>query len=90
MAATPSMRLTHGECQSCFRSCRFIRCEDGKWSRHNVRKVCAAGATGYLGGRLVAPVRAQSVPVMAILKDTSCETDQHTMNNLGATSSLSV
>jgi hypothetical protein len=48
------------------------------------------GQPGYLGRRLVAPVRAQSVPVMAILKDRSCETDQHTMNNLGATSSLSV
>ena len=43
------MKLTHGQCQSCFRSCRFIRCEDGEWRKHDVRKVCAAGATRLPG-----------------------------------------
>ena len=49
------------------------------------RQVCIAGATGYLGSRLVSQLRARSIPVTAILKDRSCESDQHKMNDLGAT-----
>ena len=48
-------------------------------------QVCIAGATGYLGSRLVAQLRARSIPVRAILKDRNCETDQCRMNALGAT-----
>jgi uncharacterized protein YbjT (DUF2867 family) len=49
------------------------------------RQVCVAGATGYLGSRLVAQLRARSMPVVAILKDRSCEADQQRLNALGAT-----
>ena len=49
------------------------------------RQVCVAGATGYLGSRLVAQLRARSMPVVAILKDRSREADQHRLNALGAT-----
>jgi divinyl chlorophyllide a 8-vinyl-reductase len=49
------------------------------------RQVCVAGATGYLGGRLIAQLRARSMPVVAILKDRSCEADQQRLNALGAT-----
>jgi uncharacterized protein YbjT (DUF2867 family) len=48
-------------------------------------QVCIAGATGYLGSRLVAQLRARSMPVVAILKDRSCETDQQRLHSLGAT-----
>lgn len=40
------------------------------------RRVCVAGATGYLGSRLIAQLRARSMPVLAILKDKSCEAAQ--------------
>jgi len=50
-----------------------------------LRQVCVAGGTGYLGSRLVAQLRARSMPVVAILKDRSCEPDQHKLNALGAT-----
>ena len=49
------------------------------------RQVCIAGATGYLGSRVVAQLCARSMPVTAILKDRSCDADQHRMNSLGAT-----
>jgi divinyl chlorophyllide a 8-vinyl-reductase len=49
------------------------------------RQVCIAGATGYLGSRLVAQLRARSIPVLAILKNRSCEADQNRLNALGAT-----
>jgi divinyl chlorophyllide a 8-vinyl-reductase len=49
------------------------------------RQVCVAGATGYLGSRLIAQLRARSMPVGAILKDRSCEADQHRLNALGVT-----
>jgi uncharacterized protein YbjT (DUF2867 family) len=48
-------------------------------------QACIAGATGYLGSRLVAQLRARSMPVVAILKDRSCEADQQRLNALGAT-----
>ena len=48
-------------------------------------KVCVAGATGYLGSRLVAQLRARSMPVVAILKDRSCPADQQKLNALGVT-----
>ena len=48
------------------------------------RQVCVAGATGYLGSRVVAQLRARSIPVTAILKDRSCDADQHRLNGLGA------
>jgi uncharacterized protein YbjT (DUF2867 family) len=49
------------------------------------RQVCVAGATGYLGSRLIAQLRARSMPVVAILMDLSCEADQQRLNALGAT-----
>jgi divinyl chlorophyllide a 8-vinyl-reductase len=49
------------------------------------RQVCVAGATGYLGSRLIAQLRARSIPVVAILKDRFCEADQHRLNALGVT-----
>jgi divinyl chlorophyllide a 8-vinyl-reductase len=49
------------------------------------RQVCVAGTTGYLGSRLVAQLRARSIPVVAILKDRFCEADQHRLNALGVT-----
>jgi uncharacterized protein YbjT (DUF2867 family) len=49
------------------------------------RQVCVAGATGYLGSRLVAQLRARSMPVTAILRDRSCEAEQYKLNALGAT-----
>jgi uncharacterized protein YbjT (DUF2867 family) len=48
-------------------------------------QACIAGATGYLGSRLVAQLRARSMPVVAILKDRFCEADQHRLNSLGVT-----
>ena len=48
-------------------------------------QVCIAGSTGYLGRRLVAQLRTRSMPVTAILKDRSCQADQHNLNALGAT-----
>ena len=47
-------------------------------------QVCIAGATGYLGRRLVAEMRARRLPVMAILKDRSCDEDQRNLTGLGA------
>ena len=47
--------------------------------------VCVAGASGYLGRRVVADLRARSVPVVAILKDRSRMTDQSDLARLGAT-----
>jgi divinyl chlorophyllide a 8-vinyl-reductase len=47
-------------------------------------RVCVAGATGYLGSRVVAELRARSLPVVAILKDRSSEKDQRRMIDLGA------
>ena len=49
------------------------------------RRVCVAGATGYLGSRLVAQLSSRSMPIVAILKDRSCEADQHRLIALGAT-----
>ena len=49
------------------------------------RQVCIAGATRYLGTRLVAQLRARSMPVVAILKNRSCEADQHRLSALGVT-----
>jgi len=49
------------------------------------RQVCVAGATGYLGTRVVAQLRARSMPVTAILRDRSCDADQQRMNGLGVT-----
>ena len=49
------------------------------------RRVRIAGATGYLGSRLVAQLRALSMPVVAILKDKSCEADHDRLSALGAT-----
>ena len=49
------------------------------------RRVCIAGATGYLGSRLIAQLRARSMPVLAILKDKSCEAAQVKLSALGAT-----
>jgi len=48
------------------------------------RQVCVAGATGYLGRRLVAELRARSIPVVAILKDRSRDEDQRRLTTLGA------
>ena len=50
-----------------------------------LRQVCVAGGTGYLGSRIVAQLRARSMPVVPILRDRSCEADQHRLNALGAT-----
>ena len=47
-------------------------------------QVCVAGATGYLGRRVVAELRARSLPVVAILKDRSCHEDQRRLLGLGA------
>ena len=47
-------------------------------------QVCIAGATGYLGRRVVAELRARSSPVVAILKDHSCYEDQRRLIELGA------
>jgi uncharacterized protein YbjT (DUF2867 family) len=47
-------------------------------------RVCVAGATGYLGARVVATLRARAIPVVAILKDRSRETDIHRITALGA------
>jgi len=47
-------------------------------------QVCVAGATGYLGRRLVAELRARSLPVTAILKDRSRDEDQRQLIGLGA------
>jgi uncharacterized protein YbjT (DUF2867 family) len=47
-------------------------------------RFCAAGATGYLGSRVVAELRARSMPTVAILKDRSSEKDQRRMADLGA------
>ena len=49
------------------------------------RQVCVAGATGYLGSRLVTQLRARSMAIVAILRDRSCEADQRKLNALGAT-----
>jgi divinyl chlorophyllide a 8-vinyl-reductase len=47
-------------------------------------KVCIAGASGYLGRRLVARLRAGSTPVVGILKDRSGAADQTTLTSQGA------
>jgi len=47
-------------------------------------QVCVAGATGYLGRRVVAELRTRSLPVVAILKDRSCDDDQRRLMGLGA------
>ena len=47
-------------------------------------KVCVAGATGYLGRRVVAELRARYVPVVAILKDRTCVADQTGVASQGA------
>lgn len=47
-------------------------------------RVCVAGATGYLGSRVVAELQARSMPTVAILKDRSSEKDQRRMTDLGA------
>ena len=49
------------------------------------RQACIAGANGYLGSRLVAQLRARSIPVLAILKNRSGEADQNRLKALGAT-----
>jgi len=48
-------------------------------------RVCVVGATGYLGSRVVTELRARSIPVVAILRDRTCERDQHGLLALGAT-----
>jgi uncharacterized protein YbjT (DUF2867 family) len=48
------------------------------------RRVCIAGATGYLGRRVVAELRSRSWPVVAILRDRSHAEDQHELIGLGA------
>lgn len=48
-------------------------------------RVCVAGATGYLGSRVVAALRARSMPVVAILRDRSSIADQRRLSRLGAT-----
>jgi len=45
---------------------------------------CVAGATGYLGRRVVAELRARARPVVAILKDQSCAADQAALVLQGA------
>jgi len=47
-------------------------------------RVCVAGATGYLGRRVVAELRARSIPVVGILKDRSCAADQTALVSQGA------
>ena len=47
-------------------------------------RVCVAGATGYLGRRVVAELRARGATVVAILKDRACEQDQRELIGLGA------
>ena len=47
-------------------------------------RVCVAGATGYLGARVVKTLRARAIPVVAILRDRSRETDIHRITALGA------
>ena len=47
-------------------------------------RVCVVGATGYLGRRVVAALRARSLPVVAILRDQSREADQRQIIGLGA------
>ena len=47
-------------------------------------QVCVAGATGYLGRRIVAELRARALPVVAILKDHACDEDQRELIGLGA------
>ena len=46
--------------------------------------VCVAGAAGYLGRRVVAESRARSIPVVAILRNRSCDEDQRRLTGLGA------
>ena len=45
---------------------------------------CVAGATGYLGRRVVAELRARARPVVAILKDRSCGAEQIGLASQGA------
>ena len=45
---------------------------------------CVAGATGYLGRRVVAELRARSMPVVAILKDPARDADQTALLAQGA------
>lgn len=47
-------------------------------------KACVAGATGYLGHRVVAALRAQGVLVVAILKDRSSDADLARLAHCGA------
>ena len=46
-------------------------------------RICVAGATGYLGSRVVAELRARSSPVVAILRDRSCDQDKRRFIGLG-------
>ena len=46
--------------------------------------VCVAGATGYLGRRVVAALRGRAAPVVAILKDQSRVSDQVRLARQGA------
>ena len=47
-------------------------------------KVCIAGASGYLGHRLVSALRARSIPVVGILKNRSTAADQTRLVSQGA------
>lgn len=46
--------------------------------------ICVAGATGYLGSRVVAALRARSLPVVALLRDRSSDENQRRLSALGA------
>jgi uncharacterized protein YbjT (DUF2867 family) len=48
-------------------------------------RVCVAGATGYLGARVVAEFRARGAPVVAIAKDHSKAATLARLSGLGAT-----
>jgi uncharacterized protein YbjT (DUF2867 family) len=48
-------------------------------------RVCVAGATGYLGARVVAAFRARGAPVVAIVKDRSKAATLARLSELGAT-----
>jgi len=47
-------------------------------------QVCVAGASGYLGRRVVAELRARSAPVVAILRNHACDEAQRELIGLGA------
>ena len=46
--------------------------------------ICVAGATGYLGSRVVAALRARSLPVVAVLTNRSSNENQRRLTALGA------